>query len=65
MPASKVLPSVKLHHILRSLDLHNKTRVALANLRRNIHKNHIKKQMSPNLVMNMGSVCLLISQLDT
>ena len=41
------------------LDLNNKTHVALVNIRWNICR--IETQISPNLVMIMGSACLLIS----
>ena len=40
---------------------HTKTRVALANLQRNICKNRNEYRVSLDLVMIIGSVCLLIS----
>ena len=42
------------------LDLHNKTRVALANLQLNICKNQIEIHTFPNVVMVIGLGCLLI-----
>ena len=46
------------------LELHNETCVTLANLPRSIIKNRIENWMFPNLVMIIGSACLLISQLN-
>ena len=42
------------------LDLNNKTRVALANLQRNICKKRIENQTFPNVVMVIGHEYLLI-----
>ena len=43
------------------LDLHNKTRVALANLQSNIFENQIENWIFPYLVMIIIHACLLIS----
>ena len=43
------------------LYLHNKTRVALADLQWNVHKFRIQDRISPDLVMVIGSACLLNS----
>ena len=50
---------------LYHLDIHNKTYVALSNIRRNICKNWFENKTSPNIVMVTGSACLLTSKLDT
>ena len=46
------------------LDLHNKSRVVLSNLWWNICRNRIKNRTSPNIVMVIISVSLLISWLN-
>ena len=43
------------------VDLHNKTRVALANLQWNLYQKQIENWTSHDLVMVIGSACLLIS----
>ena len=47
------------------LDVHNKTRVAIANLRRKLCKNRIENHTSPSLVIVIRSACLLVSLLNT
>ena len=47
------------------IDLHSKTHAAWLNRWWNIRKNRIEYRTSPDLVMVIGSACLLISKLGT